>query len=807
MNDTHLPNIEDEGINIKKYIFLILSHWWWFALAIFISLTIAYLVNRYAQEVYSASCSLIIGEEESRVGSIENVLDELTRVKNKKRQAVVENEISILKSYKLARQTLEELDFSISYIAVGRRGIAESQLYNKSPFTIRLLDSTKNPINYPIYITLLSNDKFKLTINDHYNVNQIMKYGEEFKHQNFHFIVDIRNKENFNIKNLSTQKYYFIKNDINTLSNKYRQGLEISVNDEKGTILTISLQGFVPEQLTNYLNKLSEVYILSNLEEKNITSENTIQFIDEQLNTIVDSLESTGLRLQQFRTSNKVIDLSKEGSFLYEKMQGLLSEKATYEIQLNYYAYLLKYIHDKSIKDELVAPAVVGINDNLLNNLVEELNKLLIAKRKILFSVSDDSPQIKLLNNQISNTINLLEENLQSLLESTQLALSNINIRIGKIDKEVQKLPGTERQLIDIQRKFTINDQIYTFLLEKRAEAGITLASNVSDHKILDIARPENIKIIKPKISMNYTMALLTGSFLPLILLLIIEFFNNKITDRKYLESNLQVPILGNIGHNSENTDLAVIENPRSSLAESFRELRTNLQYILQKPDSNVIAVTSAISGEGKTFCSVNLACILAMTGKKTLLVSLDLRKPKIHRIFNITNEIGISTYLINRNKYDDIIFDTNIKDLYIATSGPMPPNPSELIGTQKMKDFISLSKKGFDYVILDTPPIAIVTDSLILRNNLDAFIFVIRHNYSDKQVIDLANSIYNKHKIKELGAVVNDIRLKGYYGYSYRYGYGYGYGYGYSYSYREAYYDENIKESNLFSKIKKLIK
>ena len=237
---------------------------------------------------------------------------------------------------------------------------------------------------------------------------------------------------------------------------------------------------------------------------------------------------------------------------------------------------------------------------------------------------------------QLENLRMDILENVNNLIEANHISLGGLNKRMTALEKEIQKLPSTERQLINIQREFNINDQIYTFLLEKRAEAGITKASNTSDHRLLDIARPENALMIKPKTSMNYMMALVLGGLLPLMLLILIEYFNNKIVDKKDIEQQTSVPILGSVGHNEKSFDLPVFENPKSALAESFRSLRANLQYLLKNERHKIISISSTISGEGKTFCAANLAAILAMAGHKTLLVSLDLRKPKIHKIFRL---------------------------------------------------------------------------------------------------------------------------------------------------------------------------
>ena len=404
-----------------------------------------------------------------------------------------------------------------------------------------------------------------------------------------------------------------------------------------------------------------------------------------------------------------------------------------------------------------------------------------------------------LINDQINRVRNTLLENVSNLIETNKIGLDNINERMNRIEKDMQKLPFTERQLINIQRDFNINDQIYTFLLEKRAEAGISKASNTADHRILDIARPENAKMIKPKISMNYIMALALGGLIPLLLIILLEYFNIKIIARKDIEQNTNVPILGSIGHNDKESELAVFENPKSALSESFRSLRANLQYMLKGKEQKVLSITSTISGEGKTFCAVNLATIMALAGKKTLLLSLDLRRPKLHRVFNIENATGLSTYLIEQNKASEIIHSSSIENLFIANAGPIPPNPAELVGSEGMVKFMEKMKKEFDYVVIDTPPVAIVTDALLLKNQVDIYIFVIRHGYSTKNMLQLIDDLYNKKDMKNIAILVNDVHAKGYYGYGYRYGYGYDYGYGYGYGYgyhdKDYYQEDNEKE------------
>jgi capsular exopolysaccharide synthesis family protein len=296
-------------------------------------------------------------------------------------------------------------------------------------------------------------------------------------------------------------------------------------------------------------------------------------------------------------------------------------------------------------------------------------------------------------------------------------------------------------------------------------------------------------------------IAIALGILIPLFVLLIIEYFNEKIVDPKDIEHITKVPIYGSIGHNEKISDIPVAVNPKSPIAESFRALRTNLQYVMRSKEQKVICISSTIIGEGKTFCAVNLASIIAQANKKTLLINLDLRKPKIHKIFNINNKKGLSTYLIGRSTFEEVIFETHINNLFYATSGPVPPNPAELIETSLMEEFITRAKKEFDIIVIDTPPIAIVTDALLLTQFSDVFIFVIRQNYSTKAVLKLVDDLYYKRNITNVGILINDIKVNSYYGYSRKYSYGYGY-YGYGYSSNEEYYGETIVKPKLVNRI-----
>jgi capsular exopolysaccharide synthesis family protein len=342
--------------------------------------------------------------------------------------------------------------------------------------------------------------------------------------------------------------------------------------------------------------------------------------------------------------------------------------------------------------------------------------------------------------------------------------------------------------MINIQRKFDINNTVYTFLLEKRAEAGIAQASNVPDNRIIDEAGYFSSIRIKPRESRNRMLAILLGILIPLISIIAIDYLNNKIIDKKDIERGTRTPIIGAISHNSLKTEMPVVRNSGSTLAESFRSVRTNLKYFIKEIKNPVISVSSTITAEGKTFISANLAAIVSMTGKKVLLIGLDLRKPRIHKIFGVVNEKGISNYLIGEEKFEDVVIKTEVENLWYAPSGPIPPNPAELIDSYAMTEFIKMAKERFDFIVIDTPPVAIVTDALLISSITDFYLFVVRQRYSSKNTLELVQELYENQNINKIGIVINDISLSGYYGYGLRYGYSLGYGYNYGYNYYNQY-------------------
>ncbi len=776
---------ESEGIDFRRYFSLFISNWYWFAAALFLALAIAYGVNRWGEELYTVQSTMLISDEEygGGVAEMDNVIPggDIFRPRQN-----LKNEIGILKSFDLNHKVMYRLtDFHVVYTAVGRRGIAESRMYRNSPFVVKLDTATvRFQPGKRVDIKILSPEKFLMTIEaDDYEAEH--SFGEKFDRFGFDFTIVPRSSELSPFEPDGSNRYWFYVATPAALANRYRSRLSVEPIEEEATLVTLTISGLVPEQEADYLNTLMDEYRKLGLDWKNEAAENTIRFIDSQLGFISDSLRSAEDDMENFRLNNRFVDLTTEGNLVLQRLERFENEKNTLNLQAQYYEYLKEYLVSRNESGLIVSPSIMGVTDPMLIRLVEELSNLQLQQKQLGFMVKDDLPAANLITGNVDRARAALLENVNNSINQLKISAGDVQARIADVERQLGRLPGTERRLIQIQRDFDLNNTVYNFLLEKKAEAGIARASRVSDSREIDRAEAYNAVRVKPRARQNYMMALILGLLLPALAIVLIDLLNNKVIDKKDVEKATKAPILGFISHNSYGSEMPVAEKPGSTLAESFRSIRTSLKYFIPDDQPAVIAITSTISGEGKTFVAVNLACIMSMLGRKTLLVGLDLRKPRIHRILGLHNNEGMSTLLSGNSKFDEIIQKTSIENLWFASAGPVPPNPAELIERRSMTEFLEKAKKQFDYIIIDTPPAAVVTDALVLAGRADMTLFVVRQRYTEKSTLHLIDEIYMNKEIKNPGVIVNDISMSGYYGYGLRYGYTMGYSYGYNYGYK----------------------
>jgi len=463
------------------------------------------------------------------------------------------------------------------------------------------------------------------------------------------------------------------------------------------------------------------------------------------------------------------MDLSFQGQQLFERMNQFENERAQIIIRQKYYNYIEKYFDENSDVSELIAPSAMEIQDPVLGDLIGQMLNL-NSQRLNYLEINPKNLFIKDLDIQIANLETTILENIKYNYNKLEITKQDIDSRIAKLNSQLNILPRTERELIGMEREFNLNDAIYTFLLQKRAEAQIARASNTPDYELIDRAMYFGAGLVSPNTKMNYMIAIFLGLFLPFSIILVRDFLNNKISEIKEVESISDLPIIGQVFHNTTKSNAIIRDYPKSPLADSFRSVRTNLQFFSKGVDRMVILITSSTSGEGKSFCSMNLASVYALLGKKTLLLGFDLRRPALFEDLNLNNDIGITSYLINNSKINDIIQQTGIENLDFIPAGPVPPNPVELIASEKTKYFFSELKNKYEYIIIDSAPVGAVTDSFLLFNYADINVYTVRHNKTIKEA--LANNLRNieRKNIKNVSLLINDVKLKkNSYGYTYQ--------------------------------------
>jgi tyrosine-protein kinase Etk/Wzc len=773
--------LEEDGFDIKRWLSLFMSNWYWFAIALFIAMSLAYLINRYSQKIYTVSSTMLI-KDDKYGGNAANMIPGGGMFNS---QMNLSNEIGIIKSLSLNYIVMKELrNFHVVYRGVGRRKVVESDLYTGCPFRVVYESTDNQPKGVVVNIEILSEEKYHLMIDGYVNMEKDLNFGERFTNFGFDFIIEPREPGRTVYTQNSSNTYYFYFTDIGSLASTYGNKLNITPINKDATIVNLSVSGPVLQQEMDYLNKLMEVYIRLGLDNKNRTADSTIRFIDKQLVILSDSLNKAEDKLENFRSQNRFINLSSEGSRIQSKVERVESEKSGFQMQLQYFKYLSDYIASKNTSSTLISPSLMGISDPLLTSLLNRFLELRNEIEKLGINFSGEQPASAFLRKQMEEVYSAISESIRNNIANLKLLIAESDRNISIIEVEIDKLPAMERKLLNIQRKVDLNNTIYTYLLEKSSESSIAKASNIPDNRVIDIASSYSSALIKPTKKKNLTIAIILGLLTPMGLIILIDLLNDKIIDKKDIERKTKIPVIGYIGHKEGAGEIPVAEKPGSALAESFRSIRTSIKYYVKENETAVISITSTISSEGKTFISVNLAAIIAMLGKKVLIVGLDLRKPRMNRVFETHYETGMSNYLSGNCTYEEVIQKTGIENLYFAPSGPRPPNPSELIETGHMKKFIERAKSEFDYLIIDTPPVGLVTDALLLSKYTDVNLFIVRQRFTSRNSLEMMDQLSTKGELRNVAIIMNDITLKGYYGYGVRYGYAHGYGYYYGYAY-----------------------
>ena len=787
---------QEETIDIKALILKYAQYWYYFVLSILFFGFIAFLSNRYTVPKYSVSTTLLIRDDNNTQLGAENLLEGLELFSGKKN---VKNEIVILNSYSLAEHVIHELGLGTSYFQHGF--LQTNELFRNSPFKVRVDSSHLQLTEIDFQIIPINNEEFILSVsaNDQYpynilsekieksltaDINTEQKFSFNSLIESDFYAFTIYKSNDFNIdKIIESDKYFSFKfHQTDKLANKLIEKVSIDPINKETSILKLRIIEATPRKSIYILNAITEIYIRSGLNEKNLMAINTIHFIDDQLTIIQDSLSGIERKIELFKAQHPNLDIAEKEYGTYFQKQILDNSLSEQSVNIKYYKSLLSYLKNDKNANSIVSPTSMGISNPELNSLINQLLQLYAKKGELQLTTTNRNPTYIAVLSQINHTKKIIIENVNNLISSASIYEVDLKERLTTFNNKIDRLPEAEKHYLILKRKHEYNEQTAIYLQQKKYEASLAKAGTESDHKVIDPARLDSDIPVTPRKSLAYSIALLFGVLFPIIFISIRDFFSDTIKSKSDLLNYTNIPILGLIGHSDNARSLVVQNASKSIIAESFRSLRTNIQYLAANKEKKVITVTSSVGGEGKTFTTMNLAAIFALSGHKTILIGGDLRKPKLHEDFKVDTSKGLSSYLINKSELNEVIEKTKIDALNIIASGPTPPNPAELLDSTKMKDLIIELNKTYDYVIIDTPPIGLVTDGVILMQHADVNLYVVRHNYSKADALNVINNLYRQKQVKNIHIIINDFKHT-----SSGYGYGYGYGYGTSgYGYYE---------------------
>lgn len=802
------------SFDFKGFLIKTLSYWKWFVLGLIICLTIAHQINIRKQKIYSLETTLAVSEQENPLFTSNTSLVFNWGGTSDQVQTIG----TTLRSRSHNELVVDKLSFYIDYLKESK--YFTEDVYGYTPFIVNL-DKSKNQLSgIPIKIKFVTPNEFELSIDFTSNSVQVINYST-----NIYDNVDVvqgKLKKRFRIgqqislpylncnfslvdsaENYIGSEYIIQMNSFDGTVSRFRN-VKVAIDERAGSIIRLSMEGTNKARIVDYLNATVKMLMKMQLDSKNLFAENTIKYIDTTLSLMEDDLKDANNQLKNFSRSKNVLEIESGGSTYQDQILDLDIKKDDIDRKLNYYNVLNSYLKNSNDFSKLPAPAVAGIEDNNIITNVAKLIQLSIRRAEIGYSAKGDV-MFEQIDNEMASVKKVLLENIITAKAAIQYESSQVKNKIFQAESKIMTLPDDNQEYLAIMRKYNLSNSIIDAYLQKRNEAQIVKAANLSDIQFIDPAKDIGGGLIGPRTGVNYVIAIFLGLLIPLLIVFLIFFINNAIQNTDDISNLTQIPLIGVVGVKHSDSNLAVFEKPKSALSESFRAIRSSLQFLYKKQNvsgSKTLMLTSSVSGEGKTFCSINIATVFAMSEKKTVIVGLDLRKPKIFEDFNFKNNIGAVNYLIGQNSLEEITLKTKIPNLDLITSGPIPPNPSELIMGETMKELMDELKKKYEYIILDTPPVGLVTDAVELSSYADVTLYVMRQNFTKKEMVNLLNNRVKRDELNNVSIILNGFENKAKYGAGYGYGYGYGYG-----AYSNGYHEEDEPKNVLLKYYKRFMK
>lgn len=765
-----------EGLDLKQILSRILANWYWIALSVLVCLACANLYVRYKTPNYKISARVLVNDEKKGAGLSGggDLLGDLGGLLGTK--STVDNEAEILKTRYLMEQVVKDMNLNITYYRKGT--LKKVELY-ESPYQVKVVAAADTIKATDVEVSFLKNNQVAVSAD---GIDTLVALDRSFT---IPFVGVVQIIKGSAVPVLE-EKYAFNIMSVDSKVIALMDAITVEVKNKQVTIIDLSLTHAIPKKGEDILSKLIEKYVQANLTDKNEVADSTVKFIQNRLAYIGGELGGLEGNIQNFKQENNLADMTEQSKLLVQTTGQYVNDLGKIETQISILKSLQDYLKDEG-KNKRVLPSSLIPADLVFNGAVEKYNSLTLERARRLIGVTEANPGIQLMDKEIANARADIESNISTTLDGFLITRNRINGQMKKAEGQVRNVPKVERNYLNLARQQQIKQELYIFLMQKSEETAISKTSNIANSKTIDPPKSE-VKPFSPKRMVVYLFGLVAGLVIPLGLMYVKDLLNDKIQTKEDIIRITPVPIIGEISHDEGNDNMVVANSSRSAISEQFRALRTNLSFFFKNSDEKVILLTSSMSGEGKSFVAINLGQILALTGKKVLLMELDLRKPGLSAKLEISNPIGFTNYVTSPElTSNDIVKPLKLQEnLFVVSSGPIPPNPAELLLSERTKTLMQELKQQFDYIIIDAPPVGIVTDAQLLASYSDVCLYLVRQNYTLKQQLNIVDDLSRSQKMKGLSIVVNDIKATK------------GYGYGYSYGN----YEVSGKELGFFSKL-----
>lgn len=768
---------EEKEIDLKEILRIIFKYKWSILLITLLTTSAVFAYLYFKPSIYRSS-ALIEVKSSTQEGLIGNEQSSGSNAIGKEK---IDKEIEILQTFYINNKVLNKINFKTRYFIDS--GFKKAEIYQNVPIEVKDIAIFDDHIIGTMIKVIPHGEKFSLQIPQSL-LGKLSRYNP-FRSKKKGIVLDEKRLYDFNttvetdyfafeiIKHSRFDKpiYITLQGDNKHIFDTIKKNLIVTQVTKFAPLIRVEFEDNILERADKYVNTLVDSFIEQSIEDKSKKTEKLIEFINKQLKETKQKLNHYEAELEKYKIQHNAIQPSLQGTTYINELSKLDNELSNYRLKERLINDILKMSKQQS-NINAIATSLMKLDDQPTMALINRLQEIQIREEELRAKYSYKHPSLRPVRKQIYHIQKNIMKNIKNMKLRVAQKIQSLEKLKASYKKKLDALPTKERKLVGLKRDYEVSSTIYDHLLKKKSENQMIKVAIQSDYRVIDYAKNTRGIPVKPKRLFSILAGILIGLILGIAQAFVRNYFDDKISSKKELEDLTTLPIYGLLPEvKKKNIGIEVLDDPKSPYAEAHRSLRTNLQFIQNKNQSHVILVSSTIMGEGKSTTVANLSAIFNLAGYKCIVINLDLRKPTLHKFFNVDNSVGMSTYLSGKNEIDEIIYPSQYENLDIITSGPIPPNPSELIMTDRMKELIEALRERYDYIFIDSAPLGLVTDTMNVMPYVDISLIIFRENYSKKAFVKDLDSLVERHGLKHIGVVLNGSSMSGG-----SYGYGYGY-------------------------------